>query len=301
MKGFQSMSNRHSESVSPLPKLIMSSHNITYIALAGLLALVPALFWGVIFYKKQPENKVTTLRLFVGGAISVAPLLLYKYLWQYFPWINAFLYTNTFQDDMIGFANLKLLPLDVLFTFMIVGVIEEIAKLSAVRMTDHKKIDSITDCIEYFIIVALGFAFAENIIYFYNIIQVRGMDSVFLPFIFRSLFSTFAHVMFSGIFGYYYGLAKFAGPVLEESYNRDKWPVLRYLVALLHLRRTKTFHDQKIFQGLLIAVVLHAFFNIFLEMNWTFLIVPFLTVGFILLSYMFDNRRMEKHYQEIEE
>jgi RsiW-degrading membrane proteinase PrsW (M82 family) len=202
---------------------------------------------------------------------------------------------------MIGFANLTLLPLDVVFTFMIVGVIEELAKFSAVKMIDHKKIESITDCIEYFIIVALGFAFAENIIYFYNIMQVKGVDNVFLPFIFRSLFSTFAHVMFSGVFGYYYGLAKFAGPVLDENYNRDKWPVLRFLVSLLHLRRIKTFHDEKIFQGLLIAVTLHAFFNIFLEMNWTFLIVPFLTFGFVILSYMFDNRRMDKEYEVIEE
>jgi len=279
----------------------MDQQNLINIALAGLLAFVPALFWGLIFYKKQPENKITTLRLFLAGAVSVAPLLLYKYLWQFFPWINAFLYTNTFQDDMIGFANLTVVPLDVLLTFMIVGVIEELAKFSAVKMIDHKKIDSITDCIEYFILVALGFAFAENIIYFLNIIQVRGVDSVFLPFIFRSLFSTFAHVMFSGIFGYFYGLAKFAGPVLDENYNHDKWPLLRKMVSWLHLNRLKTFHDEKIFQGLLIAVTLHAFFNIFLEMNWTFLIVPFLTVGFILLSYMFDNRRMEKHYQEIEE
>jgi RsiW-degrading membrane proteinase PrsW (M82 family) len=279
----------------------MVGQNIINVSLAGGLALIPALFWGLIFYKKQPENKVTTLRLFLAGGVSVAPLLLYKYLWQFFPWINAFLYTNTFQDDMIGFANLTLLPLDVLFTFMIVGVIEELAKFSAVKMIDHKKIDSITDCIEYFILVALGFAFAENIIYFYNIMQARGVDGVFLPFVFRSLFSTFAHVMFSGVFGYYYGLAKFAGPVMEENYNRQKWPLLRFIIKILHLPKIETFHDEKIFQGLVIAVFLHAFFNIFLEMNWTFLIVPFLTVGFIVLSYLFDNRRVEKQYQEIEE
>lgn len=274
----------------------MNTISISNIVFAGLLALVPAVFWGYVFYKKQPENKITTLKLFGAGAMAVAPLLLYKFLWQFFPWINAFVYTNSFQSDVLGFTNMALLPLDVLLTFMIVGVIEELAKFSAVKMVDRKRICSITDCIEYFIIVGLGFAFAENIIYFYNIIHVKGADGVFLPFIFRSLFSTFAHVMFSGILGYYYGLAKFAEPVLKEKYNKEKWLLIRKIVAKLKLNRIRTFHDEKIIQGVLIAVALHAFFNIFLEMNWTFFIVPFLTIGFITLSYMFDNRRVDKDY-----
>lgn len=278
----------------------MFDQKLINIGLAGLLALVPALFWGYIFYKKQPENKFTTAHLFISGVVAVAPLLVYKYLWQYFPWINAFTYTNTFQDNMIGFANFSFIPLDVIATFMIVGIIEEIAKFSAVRAIHRKRICSITDCIEYFIIVALGFSFAENIIYFYNIMQVRGAENVFLPFIFRSLFSTFAHVMFSGVLGYYYGLATFAKPVLNEEYNRSKWPILRRLISWLRLDRYKFFHDEKIIQGLLIAIALHAFFNIFLEMNWTFLIVPYLTIGFIMLSYMFDSRRVDKDYCLIE-
>ncbi|MCC6643864.1 PrsW family intramembrane metalloprotease [Candidatus Peregrinibacteria bacterium] len=268
--------------------------------MAGVLAIIPAIFWGVVFYQKQPESKRTTIILFLAGTVSVAPLLLYKYLWQFFPWINAFVYTNTFNDNLVGFANLSLVPLDVLATFMIVGAIEEIAKFSAVRMIHRKRICSITDCIEYFIIVALGFAFAENIIYFYNIMSVRGVDGIFLPFVFRSLFSTFAHVMFSGIFGYYYGLATFPNQVMSESYNQGKWQFIRSLIKFFRLDRLKAFHDEKIIQGLLIAVVLHAFFNIFLEMNWTFLIVPYLTIGFIVLSYMFDNRRVDKDYCTIE-
>ena len=274
----------------------MFNHPLLNILISLALDIVPALFWGYIFFKKQPEDKFTAAHLFLSGIVTVAPLLLYKYLWQFFPWINAFAYTNTFQDNLIGFGNLGAIPLDVLATFMIVGIIEEIAKFTAVRVIHHKQIRSITDCIEYFIIVALGFAFAENIIYFYNIMQVRGTDSVLLPFIFRSLFSTFAHVMFSGVLGYYYGLATFAGPVMNENYNQDKWPVLRALMSFFHLNKTRTFHDEKIAQGILIAITMHAFFNIFLEMNWTFLIIPYLAVGFITLSFMFDSRRIDKNY-----
>ena len=274
----------------------MLEYKLINLAVAGLLAIIPAIFWGYIFYKKQPENKVTSIHLFMSGALAVAPLLVYKYLWQFFPWINAFVYTNSFKDDIIGFGNISIIPFDVLATFMVVGLIEEIAKFSAVKLIHHKKISSITDAIEFFIIVALGFSFAENIIYFYNIMQVRGAENVFLPFIFRSLFSTFGHVMFSGVLGYYYGLALFADPVLKESYNHDKWTLLRKITGFLHLNRSKTFHDEQISQGLFIAVFLHALFNIFLEMNWTFMIVPFLTAGFITLSYLFENRRVDKEY-----
>ena len=278
----------------------MLDSKISQLALAGILALVPAIFWGYIFYKKQPENKITSGKLFLSGVIAVAPLLLYKYLWQFFPWINAFTYANTFSDNMVGFANFTILPVNVLMTFMVVGLIEEIAKFSAVRLIHHKRICSITDCIEFFIIVALGFSFAENIIYFYNIMQVRGAESIFLPFIFRSLFSTFAHVMFSGTLGYYYGLATFAQPVLQESYNQEKWGLLRRLSAKLHLDKIKLFQEEETIKGLFIAIVLHAFFNIFLEMNWTFLIIPYLTAGFIFISYLFDNKRVDKIYCPIE-
>jgi RsiW-degrading membrane proteinase PrsW (M82 family) len=270
------------------------------IMIAGLLALLPALFWGYLFFIKQPHQKRLVIHLFLAGAVSVAPLLAYKFLWQYFPWINAFLYTNSFADDFVGFANVSLLPLDVLVTFMIVGIIEEVAKFQAVRLIHKKKVCSVTDVMEYFIIVALGFAFIENIIYFYNIINIRGAENIFLPFIFRSLFSTFAHLMFSGILGYYYGQSLLAKPLLKENYNQKKWSIIRTIAKTLKLNKEKLFAEEKLIQGLLAAIILHACFNIFLEMNWTFFIIPFLGCGFIVLNNLFDNRQVDKDYCLIE-
>lgn len=267
-----------------------------YILLSATLALLPALFWGYIFYKKQPENKIISLKVFIAGALSVAPLLLYKYLWQYFPWINAFTYANTFKEDLVGFSNFAVIPVDIIITFMIVGVIEELAKFSAVKMMIPRKLCSITDYIEFFIIAALGFSFAENIIYFYNIMSVRGTENILLPFIFRSLFSTFAHVLFSGMCGYYVGLAHFAEPLLEEKYNQKKWGIIKKISKLIGYKKELLFHEEKIIQGVVTAVILHALFNIFLEMNWTFLLIPFLTIGFIFLSYLFDNNKVDKNY-----
>lgn len=274
----------------------MSPESLAKFILATLLAIIPAVIWGYVFYKKQFGKKTMLMVTFVTGALFVTPLLLYKYLWQFFPWLDAFAYTQRFQDDMIGFSNLAIIPLDVVITFMMVGVIEEVTKLWVVKMTDKGRICSIDDAIEMSIMAALGFSFAENILYFYNIILSRGVDNIIYPFIFRSLFSTFAHIMFSGILGYYYGMALFSDDLMKARANKKKWPVQRWLAAVLNLKKEALFHERMIAQGLLIAVVLHAIFNIFLEMNWVFLLVPFLTVGYIYLNHVLEKKEAHKIY-----
>ncbi len=275
----------------------MMPEEILKSGLALLLSIVPAAAWGYIFYKKQVHKKSMSLRIFIGGAVFVAPLLAYKYLWQFFPWLNAFAYTNQFKDDFIGFSNITAVPLDVLFTFLIVGVIEEVTKFMAVRMSGaEENITSIDDAIEMFITAALGFAFVENIIYFYNIMADRGPENILYPFVFRSLFSTFAHIMFSGMLGYYYGLAHFAGPILQDQNLKNRWPIFNKIAAMLPFKKEISFKQEKIAQGLLIAIGLHALFNIFLEMNWTFLIVPYLTGGYILLNYLLEKKEDHKTY-----
>lgn len=274
----------------------MEVHSLFKLILAFLLAVIPACAWGFVFWKKQIGQKMMLFQTFAAGALFVTPLLLYKYLWQYFPWLNAFQYTNQLSNDIMGFSTFHMIPIDVLVTFMMVGVIEEVTKLWAVKVTEKKRICSVDDAIEICIMAALGFAFAENILYFYNIIATRGMEDILYPFIFRSVFSTFAHVMFSGILGYYYGLALFATEQLQEKYSNSRWPIITGMAKAFHLKKNVLFHQEKITEGLLIAIVLHALFNIFLEMNWTFLIVPFLTGGYIYLTYLINRKDAHKVY-----
>lgn len=273
--------------------------NLIKAGIALILSIVPAAVWGYIFYKKQVGQKSMSLRTFIAGAVFVAPLLAYKFLWQFFPWLNAFAYTHQFKDDFIGFANLMAIPLDVLFTFLLVGVIEEVTKFMAVRMSGGDKIASIDDAIEMFITAALGFAFIENMIYFYNIMSSRGPENILYPFVFRSLFSTFAHIMFSGMLGYYYGLAHFAGPLLKEENAAKRWPIFIKIAKILPFNDEVEFKDEKLLQGLLVAIGLHALFNIFLEMNWTFLLVPYLTGGYILLNYLMEKKEDHKIYGRV--
>lgn len=261
-----------------------------------LLAAIPALIWGHIFFKKSPEGRRTTAFTFIAGAIAVFPILIYKFLWSFFPWMNAFNFAESYSKDIIGFSGSLLLPLSVIITFMVVGVIEEVMKMFSVSLTDDKRIMHVDDAIEFFIIAALGFSFTENILYFYNIWISQGAHQLFMPFLFRSSFSTFAHLLFSGVLGYYYGVAHFAAPILQEELRakRQKWVV--WLHKLLNLRKTKLFHQEKLVEGLVVSIGLHALFNIFLEMGLTFMIVPFLVGGYFTLNYLFSLKENRKNY-----
>ncbi len=264
-----------------------------------LLACVPAYIWGYLYYKKQPEDRKLTTLTFLLGAIMVFPILLYKFLWQFFPSINAFRYANYYSSDLIGIGNLVSIPLSVIITFMFVGVMEELLKFLPVKIVDENRLRSVDDSIEFFIIAALGFAFTENVLYFYNIWITQGPNSLFLPFLFRSSFSTFAHIMFSGIFGYYYGTAHFAKPILQDELRarRQLWTVT--LHRIFNFRQTKLFHQERLLEGLLIAVGLHALFNIFLEINMTLIIAPFLVSGYMTLNYLFAKKENHKIYGKL--
>jgi len=263
------------------------------------LAAIPALIWGYIFYAKQKGKKVFSLMTFLVGAFSVFPILLYKFSWQFIPSINAFRVADFYKDDMIGISNVMMIPVSVVITFMIVGIIEEIMKMFSVKFIDDDEIKDIDDSIEFFIIAALGFSFMENILYFYNIWIANGASNLFIPFMFRSSFSTFAHIMFSGVFGYYYGIAHFAKPILQKELKGKRWHWINVLHRVFGFSREKMFHEEKLLEGAFIAITLHALFNVMLEMNWTFLIFPFLAAGYMVLSHMFNDKENQKKYGKV--
>lgn len=261
-----------------------------------LLALVPVAVWGTLFYIKRPINKVFSLVTFIAGAFAVVPILLYKTSWTYLPWVNAFNFAEKYKQDYIGLDRIGTVSISVLITFVLVGVIEELMKYFAVEMTDDYKVVSIDDSIAFFIIAALGFSFTENILYFYNIWVRDGGQNIFIPFLFRATFSTFAHVMFSGILGYYHGVAHFAKPILQEEIKGKRRKSIKLFHKIISVRKEKAFHQEKMAEGLLIAIGLHAIFNILLEMTLTFLIVPFLVAGYITLTYLFAKKENHKKY-----
>lgn len=261
------------------------------------LAAFPAGTWGYIFLKKQPEERRATMITFGIGALAVFPILLYKFLWKYFPNINVLAYAKNFENDLIGISGFAMIPISVIITFMFVGVIEEIMKQSAVHAVDDKRIRHVDDAIMFSILAALGFSFTENILYFYNIWNTQGAENLLVPFLFRALFSTFAHILFSAIFGYYYGLAHFAKPLLQKELRDNRHTFWDWYHRVFRFKTLELFHEEKMFEGLTLAVSLHAIYNIFLEMNWTFIMVPYLVIGFLFVSHLL---KMKKNQQRLD-
>lgn len=261
-----------------------------------LMACIPALIWGFIFYKKDPVYRPKARQTFLLGMLSVTPILLYKWSWQYLPQINVFNYTNNFQADLFDFTPYLYLPVGTLLAFTFVGVIEEYMKHLVVRKADQGFFRNIDDAIEFSIISALGFAFVENILYFYYIWTYQGTEIFLVSFVFRAIFSTFAHVLFSGIFGYYYGVAYFAEPIWSEEVRQGRHVFFRFLHRILHFKANRAFAAEKVSEGLLLAVLLHGAFNILLEMNLTFFMIPFLVFGYSFLDYLFKQKENLKAY-----
>ena len=87
--------------------------------------------------------------------------------------------------------------------FLFVALPEEFAKFLVVKKVayDHSKFNEIMDGITYCIVASMGFAAFENINYTFQ----YGIGTGIL----RAFTAVPAHALFSGIMGYYIGVAKF--------------------------------------------------------------------------------------------
>ena len=117
-----------------------------------------------------------------------------------------------------------------------------------------------------------------------------------VSFVFRSTFSTFAHILFSGIYGYFYGIAYFADPIWSEEVRKKRGFLTNAIYAIFHFKRNRVFATEKVTEGLVLAVLLHGAFNIMLEMNLTFFMIPFLIFGYSYLDYLFKRKENLKAY-----
>jgi len=158
--------------------------------LSWIFGFIPGILWLAYVYKKdiyEPEPIGWVALLFVLGAIIVPPTAM----------IEGLIARSMGIQDTCSVVNAAKV------SWLIAGFIEESAKLSVVLAVVYyrKVFDEPMDGIVYASAVALGFASAENIIYMKN----YG-DIVIL---FRAPLSTLGHMLFSSIWGYAIGNARF--------------------------------------------------------------------------------------------
>jgi RsiW-degrading membrane proteinase PrsW (M82 family) len=137
-----------------------------------------------------------------------------------------------------------------LFPSLVVPMTEELAKFSMVVLFVYRnsEFDEPMDGIVYATATALGFATVENVLY---ALPLESFSSLFITGTFRAVLSVPGHALFAVFWGFALGIAKFRPP--------GKKNVI-------------------IIAGLVIAIGVHGFFNLLLDLSY-----PGLAVLFLLL------------------
>jgi len=176
----------------------------------GLLALAiaPGIVICLFIYLKDKYNKEPIGMLilaFVLGMLSIIPAVIVQLSWP----VGIEQLGNR---DYLGLA---------FFTFVIIALSEEGSKFLMLRLFlfSRKNFDDPFDGIVYAVMVGMGFATVENILYVYQHGYATGVLRMFL--------SVPAHGTFAVLMGYFIGYAKFtAGNKLPYFFLSLLLPVL---------------------------------------------------------------------------
>lgn len=185
--------------------------------------------------------------------------------------------------------------------FVMVGILEEFVKHLVLRFSDEYKIHSVSEAIQFSIIVALGFAFVENILYFTQVLQTGLLvgPQFLVLIVLRSVLSVGAHVSFSAILGYYYGLAKFSHEIWQRQELCAKYRWLEKVHQKMGVRCETLFHDQKMMEGVVLAMVAHALFNGLLEFNQVVWVFPYIFVLLLWITHLLHQTELHRSFGNI--
>ncbi len=158
--------------------------------LAWLLGFIPGIAWLVYVYRKdihEPEPVGWVILMFSLGALSVIPVGLIE------SWVTG----------RMGISEPWSLADTAKISWIVAGFIEEFAKMAIVIVfvSYRKTFNEPMDGIVYASAVALGFASAENVLY------INRFGNVVI--LFRAPLATLGHLLFSSIWGYAIGNARF--------------------------------------------------------------------------------------------
>ncbi|MBL7723275.1 MAG: PrsW family intramembrane metalloprotease [Chitinophagaceae bacterium] len=158
-----------------------------YIAIALAPGIAISLF---IFYKDvyNREPRFNLIISFLLGCIAIIPAIIFEQAFQY-----------TIDGTITGVA---------IFSYAVVAFSEEFSKFLGLRLYSYnrKSFDEPLDGIVYSVMVGMGFATLENLMYVLKFAEVgRGMEVG----ISRMFLSVPAHGTFAVVMGYFVGKAKF--------------------------------------------------------------------------------------------
>ncbi len=205
------------------------------------LAIAPGIFFMYFYYKKDkwdPEPKWLIVKTFLFGILICFPVIICE-----LPFPGAFL-----------------------GAVIAAPIFEELFKYFAVRWAAYKNpaFNEPMDGLVYSSAAALGFATIENIMYVGGTYLREGVAAMTGVVIIRALLSVPGHALFSGMWGYALGKAKFSPAEQAKG---------------------------MIIKGLLLAMVSHALFNLMLTINPILIIV---VVGLVIVLWVIMFKRIKE-------
>lgn len=190
-------------------------------------------------------------------------------------------------------SALPILPVYILL--LLTAFSEEGLKSLAIVIVTEKNFrlfDQVIDGVIYAVTVAMGFAFVENILYINNLMSADLSESYFwLIYFLRALTTTFAHGIFSGIFGFAYANAYLLpDDFIPDVYHgkpfccnlkplpvwkyrlKSIWDVLTLHVLFSHIfkNRPSTYKhtpNHLILEGIMSAVYLHFLYDVLIRLE----------------------------------
>lgn len=252
---------------------------------SAAMAVIPVVLW-LSFIGKGEEDRSIFVKTFLFGTLSVVPPFILIFVFKYFPKLNIYSLINTSVEDLLLIA---------IMTNVVVGIIEELGKNMIVRITDKRHpeyIQTLNHALKLSVCAGLGFAFAENIFYFYSVWvnPYYSVKDLIATFIFRSMVTLCGHMIFSGVFGYFFGIGKFASDMTEMAQWQGKLMAVEKFFARLTGKlpfqiRRGLFN----LKGLLIAMGLHMAFNASLDMNHKILAISIVLMGGVYIWYLMST------------
>lgn len=188
-----------------------------------IIALAPVAALGIYFYHRDKYEK------------EPLSLLLKAFFWGVLITILA-----GAVESFFGALFISSLPpfLRILAkSFFLGGFVEELCKYTVFMwlIYDNKEFNEPYDGILYAVMIALGFAALENVMYIGVAASKSGEAGMYSLGIARGVLSVPGHVSWGAVMGYYLSLARFSATIEEKN---------RYL-----------------FKGLFLAVLLHGLYD----------------------------------------
>lgn len=208
----------------------------------------------VIIYLKN----ILVFLWFIGVLVGVIYVI---QLWSSSLWLEKNIDAPIAFWEIL-FSSLKL----VIFYYVVVAFIEEASKHFNFLQSSILQITTIKDGVLFAIFVALGFAFIENILYFYPLYQQGGISSELLKvYFFRSIFSVIVHVICSSVVAYYFSKA-----------------YITYKGKDLSIPYIKMFG-----YGIGVSVLLHLIYDVALSVWFGFIMFIYFIFGYLYVSSIF--------------